>query len=208
MNNIVTKTAVFAVICLICSNAAASPITNTYTMIPSDRDLDDLDHYWHYSWGIDTPWDITPDENGEYERVVGATLSFDNIRNWDNNPNVLYIHLLDTARLGVRQGYDHQGYGNHFEDAGPELVTYINLPSTSQDLTYEFTEDELSALDNFAFDGRFGLGFDPDCHFYNRGVQLEVRTETATTPVVPEPATMAIMLAGGVAVIRRKRRGA
>jgi len=205
MNNI-AKVAALTIVCLLSSNALAAVSTSSYTLYPSDRDLDDLDHYWHYTWGMNTPWDTTPDENNQYELVTSATLSFNDIRNWDNNPNVLYIHLLDHAGLGVSEGYDHQGYGDHFAGAGPELVTYVNLPSYSQDLSYSLTQDELNILNDYASDGRFGLGFDPDCHFYNRGIRFDVCTETVTSPVVPEPATLAMLLVGGAAVIRRRRK--
>jgi hypothetical protein len=29
--------------------------------------------------------------------ITSASLTFTNISNWDNNPNTLFIHLLDTA---------------------------------------------------------------------------------------------------------------
>jgi hypothetical protein len=192
---------VFTIICLICSNASAA----MYSLEPNDRDLGDLDHKKNYTWGINTPWDLTPDENSQYEMVVSATLSFDNIRNWDNNPNVLYIHLLDSAPLGVEVNYDGQGGGNAFDGEGIELITYNNLPATSQDLSYSFTQGEIDTLNDYAFDARFGLGFDPDCHFYNSGVSLDVVTATTPLPPIPEPATMAILLAGGAVVLRRRR---
>ena len=193
----IKKAAVFTIICLICSNASAA----VYSMSPSDRDLGDLDHYKNYTWGINTPWDVTPDENLQYETVVSATLSFDSIRNWDNEPNKLYIHLLDNARLGVDVDYDGQGGGDAFDGQGVELITYNNLPATSQNLSYSFSQDEILALNEYASDDRFGLGFDPDCHYYNCGVSLDV-----VTAVVPEPATLAILLVGGAAVLRRRKR--
>ena len=157
----IKKASVFTILCLICSNASAA----VYSLSPYDRDLGDLDHYKNYTWGMNTPWDVTPDENNEYETVTSATLSFDRIRNWDNKPNVLYIHLLDDARLGVKINYDGQTGGDFFAGKGVELITYNNLPATSQDLSYSFTEKQIVALNAYASDGRFGLGFDPDCHF-------------------------------------------
>ncbi|MDP6543712.1 MAG: PEP-CTERM sorting domain-containing protein [Phycisphaerae bacterium] len=204
--NHITKVAVFTVVCLISSTAMAVTSNASYTLYPPDRDLGDLNHYRNYTWGMDTPWDTSPDENNEYEQVIEATLSFNQIRNWDDNPNVLYIHLLDQARRGVSVNYDGQRGGDYFDGEGPELITYVNLPSTSQNLTYTFDQDELDTLNDYAYDGRFGLGLDPDCHFYNCGVQLDVVTEMGTGPVVPEPATITLLLAGGLAVIRRKRR--
>ena len=197
-----TVISMLAAICLINSNAMA----DAYSFVPSDRDLGDLDHYRYYTWGIDTPWDTTPDENYQFEEAVSATLSFNDIRNWDNNPNVLYIHLLDDAFPGVDVGYDNQRGGDNFDGEGELLTIYRNLTTVSRDLSYSFTEDQIDILNSYASDGRFGLGFDPDCHFYNRGVRLDVCTETVTTPPVPEPATMSMMLLGGAAILRRRRR--
>jgi len=202
--NHTTKAALFVIVCLISSTAMGAISGGSYTLYPPDRDLGDLNHYRNYTWGMNTPWDTTPDENNEYEHVIAATLSFSKIRNWDDNPNVLYIHLLDQARRGVDINYDGQRGGNYFENEGIELTTYVNLPSTSQNLTYDFTQEQVDTLNDYAFDGRFGLGLDPDCHFYNCGVQLDV--QTASGPVVPEPATITLLLAGGLAVIRRRRR--
>ena len=195
----VTAVAMFAVVCLTFSNAMAA----AYSLVPSDRDLGDLNHYRHYTWGIDTPWSIVPDINLEYEQVTSATLSFNDIRNWDDKPNVLYIHLLDDAPLGVRKGYDGQGGGDNFAGQGIVLTIYQNLPSTSQNLSYSFTDEQIATLNDYAEDGRFALGFDPDCHFYNCGVRMDIGTGTA---VIPEPATMAMLAVGGLALLRRRRR--
>ncbi len=44
---------------------------------------------------------------GAGQTVTGATLFLDNIRNWDNNPNALFIHLFDTAKnSGLRSFMD------------------------------------------------------------------------------------------------------
>lgn len=165
-----------------------------YSLTPNPADLYDLDHHRYYTWGINTPWE-SPDV------AMNATLSFDNIRNWNDGPNVLYIHLLDYARLGVRQGWDNQGGGDRFAGQGVVLEIYRNLPSTPQDLSYSFTPDQILALNSYAADGRFGLGFDPDCHFYNDGAQLNI-----TTGLVPEPASIALLAIGlGIFGARRKK---
>ncbi|MDP6543814.1 MAG: PEP-CTERM sorting domain-containing protein [Phycisphaerae bacterium] len=195
----ITKVVVFAVVCLISSNAMAA----SYSLVPPDKDLDDLNHYRYYTWGVNTPWNVVPDSNDQYEQVIDASLSFSKIRNWDNNPNVLYIHLLDDAPLGVRKGYDGQGGGDNFAGQGIVLTIYQNLPSTSQNLSYSFTDEQIATLNDYAEDGRFALGFDPDCHFYNCGVRMDIGTGTA---VIPEPATMAMLAVGGLALLRRRRR--
>ena len=83
---------------------------------------------------------------------------------------------------------------------GIELVTYYNLPTTPQDLEYIFDAAEVAKLNQYlANDGVIGLGFDPDCHFWNEGVSLELE-------YIPEPATMSLLGAGGALLALRRRR--
>ncbi|HSP63236.1 MAG TPA: hypothetical protein VLQ90_09665, partial [Pyrinomonadaceae bacterium] len=50
-----------------------------------------LDHHEAYTWRIGGV-------NLTGRTITGATLTFHNIANWDRNPNMLFIHLLDTAK--------------------------------------------------------------------------------------------------------------
>ena len=195
-----TKVAVIAVVCLIGSSALA----NEYSIVPPDRDLGDLDHYYNYTWGIDTPWNVLPDADDEYELAVSATLSFSQIRNWRWESNVLYIHLLDDAPLGITRDYDGQRGGDNFEGQGIVLEIYRDIPAwPAQDMSYTFTDEQVAVLNDYAEDGRFALAFDPDCHFWNCGVELAVSTGSQ---VIPEPATMVLLGAGGLAILHRRRR--
>ena len=175
----------------------------TYNLQPTPADLYDLNHYKYYVWVPD--WQTPADEN-----IVGASLFFDNIRNWDNNQNVLYVHLIDLSRQvspGVYQGRDNQGGGDAFAGMGDKLFEWHNLPSTPQDLTYNFTADERAALESFAADGNFALAFDPDCHFYNDGVTLTIQTQPGGTAIpLPASAPMGLVLLAGLAIARRFRR--
>ncbi len=183
--------------CVILLAGGMSAYANTYELVPSPADLYDLDHHRYYTWGIDTPWDISN------EVAVSATFSFDNIRNWRDEPNVLYIHLLDDAKLGVKQYRDNQQGGDNFAGEGVLLKVYRNLPATAQDLSFSFTPQQISVLNAYALDGRFAMGFDPDCHFYNDGAKLTVETVP-----VPEPSTVVLLLgiAGFRAFGRTKKR--
>ena len=51
----------------------------------------DLDHHSAYTWRIDGV-------NLAGKTITGASLTFTNISNWDRNANMLFVHLLDTAR--------------------------------------------------------------------------------------------------------------
>lgn len=74
-------------------------------------------------------------------------------------------------------------------------------------LTYDLNEDSINALYEYALNGSFGIGIDPDCHYYNDGVIL-----TVVTAPIPEPETYAMLLAGlgllGFAARRRKLKDA
>lgn len=198
---------------VVAHQAVATTATTTHTFQPAPRaDLWDLDHYYAYKWGLD--W-LVP----EGEQIVGASLSFNNIRNWDPNPNDLYVNLIDTTHVGVQTFYDNMGGGDMFASIGDLLVHYEDLPMTAQDLTYEFTQDALDKLAFYAIDGRFGIGFDPDCHYWNDGITLKIDTAALPPPpppsvptdsqAVPEPAAASLVLLGlaaaGYGTIRRRR---
>jgi len=63
----------------------------------------------------------------------------------------------------------------------------------------------LSNLIEYASDGIFGLGFDPDCHFYNNGITLKLTT-TGPDNTVPEPATLMLFGAGLLCFASRMRK--
>ena len=143
----------------------------TYIFEPSpSSDLWDLNHDKYYTWGID--WNLP-----QGETIAAATLSFDDVRNNDAGLNDLYVQLLDSASNGVALGTDYQAPGNYFVNQGIQLYQGINLSNTAQDIDVIFNGGQIITLLDYLKDGNFGLGFDPDCHFYNCGVKLTVKGE-------------------------------
>ncbi len=180
-------------------SVTASAALVEYTLTPPRYpDLRDLDHHRYYTWGIDS------ELNGE---MVGATLVFHNIRDWTVEDNDhLFVHLLDSVASGYNSYTDPEPYGvsDYFDGQG-QLVLDWTDPVGGTSVGIELTVDlDPVILAQYSADGNFGFGFDPDCHYFNDGVELRVVTE-----VVPEPSTLLLLGGGfaGLGILQARRIG-
>jgi hypothetical protein len=186
---------------------------SVYTLTPNPSDINDLDHDYYYTWGLN--WTVPAGQT-----ITGATLTFSQIWDWTvESDDILNIHLLDSAPLGVSSGWDNQSGGDYFATSQFSAlgIAQIKLGSwtdpnggtanTAQNISFVFNAAQLAALQNYISSpgangsGRFGLGFDPDCHYFNNGVSFIITTS------VPEGGSAGLLLAigfAGVLFLRRK----
>lgn len=161
-----------------------SPICNadTFTFSPDPPNLSDLDHYYYFKWGIN--WQVPTGQ-----ALADVILTIKDIDDFtEEDGDYLYINLLNNATLGVTTYYDGEGYSNNF--AGNPLIADYQDPGPGN-VTLVYSFNSLGLLETFSSyisDGNFGIGFDPDCHYYNSGVSLDIITYP-----VPEPTTLLLL---------------
>jgi hypothetical protein len=157
-------------------------------------------------------WDITDTQNQLFIDLL------------DNPALAVTTFIDDSADQGANQGtvsnyFDGNIAGNHGNYYSRTNATTLDLtqyhdadgPNSSINYSYTFTQTALNALiadikdgvpGSPAGDANFGLGFDPDCHFYNDGI-----TFTITTAKVPDvTSTFGLLALSSIAAAALRRR--
>src|SRR5450755_51997 len=183
--------------CLFAISASAT----VFTLTPSPSNLNNLDHNEFYTWGIN--WTVP-----QGQTITSATLTFNQIWDWQVESDTLFIHLLDTAPLGVSAWTDDQGGGDFFTSSlfnslgikqtkiGEWSDPHGGTASFAQNVSFVFNTAQLAALQGYVNTlgasgwGNFAFGLDPDCHYFNNGVSFIITTSSTTTSV-PESGSAA-----------------
>jgi hypothetical protein len=209
------KVLILATCMLFLMVASVYATTTTYPFEVSGGFLSTgLVHDDYYSWGLN----ITVPAN---EDISSATITFEGLRNWDNLKNKLFVHILGDAPLGFLKAGDDSG--TNFVDSlttwnngleGNIFVYDFGLPYGSgnnamvaRDVSFTISDlSVLSFLNTATSDGLFGLGVDPDCHFWATKLKLTLISEGGGSQEVPEPGTILLVGVGllGLGFLRKK----
>ena len=134
--------------------------------------------------------------------------------------------------LNWNDGVDHANYywNGLYGDDSNFLFQWNDMDTRERDVTISINDDtayddflpdgiydgatlkiaanSLAKINQYASSGIFGLGFDPDCHFFNDGITLTLTT-ASTVSGVPEPATFILFGFGllGASALGRKKMG-
>ncbi len=180
--------------CTIVFLACVGLVSAAETVISSDTDMFDLDHYYYYAWTIDLGTNTVENPLGS------ASLTLTNIYNYNSADNTLFIHLIDPlagTTPGLVAGWDGQPtIEDYFAGQGLEVVEDgwedFDGNATIETVTFDFGSIVVSGtgltlldyVNQFGEDGLIQIALDPDCHYFNDMVSF--------TYAVPAPG--AVML--------------
>ena len=164
--------------------------------------IGDLGHDYHFTWGIN--WSVPAGE-----LITSAELTLTGIRNYRDEANVLYLSLLPDAPDSAQNpavGHDAGGTGNAFS-AGVQIAAWSDPDGQESLDNLAYSLEPLGLLDElnqFAQDGDFAIGLDPDCHFSHNGIAFRITTEAR--PTVPDGGATLMLLGSALMGLEGLRR--
>lgn len=200
-------------------------------------DLDDLDHYKYYTWGFKNftipvgevvtsatlsitqinNWDAGENNNQNW---LNMWLLDRAVTSWQSSPSNYEANYNagSTADGKVVSYSDTAGGFDVFQTWQPtiaktKIATYTDTNGGTNgdyvNLSYTFSPALLTALNTYITNGNnFALGFDPDCHYWNTGIQFQLTTGAPpqNNHYVPEGGVTAALLGLGCGAMVFGRR--
>lgn len=149
-----------------------------------------------------------PTDNGINQGVLSDYFAGPLSTNKVSGKYVAYGYKNTSTAQLIFTGSNTNTYLTQYHDA--------DGPQTKENFTFSLNNILLAVLTQYITNGHtqgsnyadFGLGFDPDCHFYNDGVSFKVTTaRIPPPPPVPDNGTTLALLGSalvGLAAVRRK----
>jgi len=144
-------------------------------------DLGDLQHGTDYKRY--TNWTLPADEY-----IVSASLA---IANLNNSSELSYLPNLDNDYMNIyllNNSWSDKSLLTTYRDTNAYKNGSWHNPSET--FTYSLTDGQIGTLTTYLADTKFGLGFDPNCHYSHGTVTFTITTEKSP---VPEPMTLLLL---------------
>ena len=191
-----------------------------------DAQIYDLSHNTSYAWNFV----LSGEESAAIQQAINTNpeqveveFKVDGVFNWNDDAHDLFINLLNDVPGAWYSGQimsygDYNPYSsNIFEQYenyfnGVELLAQYDeddFQTTPVDISYTFNGSQLTTLATFLANNTFGIGLDPDCHYYSNGIHMKIITGMSPPPnvdAVPEPGSIFLLGTGMLCLAGWQRR--